>query len=94
MVIKISNFHWDESNVSHIARHNITPDEVEEAFLDAIHRKGREGRLLSYGKTDAGRYIFIVAVLSGGSVLRVITARDMTKSERRYYLQEKGGSKK
>ena len=53
--MKIISFDWDERNIDHIARHNITPDEAEEAFLDALFRKGREGRLLVYGVTDPGR---------------------------------------
>jgi len=38
--MKIISFDWDERNIDHIARHNITPDEAEEAFLDALFRKG------------------------------------------------------
>lgn len=36
------------------------PDEAEEAFLDALFRKGRDGRLLVYGVTDTGRFLFVV----------------------------------
>lgn len=88
--MKINKFDWDDRNIDHIARHNITPDEAEEVFLDALFRKGREGRLLVYGVTDPGRFILVVAALKSGGVVRVITARDMTQSERRYYLREKG----
>ncbi|MFZ5646084.1 MAG: BrnT family toxin [Bacillota bacterium] len=88
--MRITKFDWDERNIDHIARHNITPDEAEEAFLYALFRKCREGRLLVYGVTDPGRFIFVVAALKPGGVVRVITARDMTQSERRYYLREKG----
>ncbi len=88
--MKISKFDWDDRNIEHISRHNITPDEAEEAFLYALFRKGREGRLLVYGVTDPGRFILVVAALKPGGIVRVITARDMTQSERRYYLREKG----
>ncbi|WP_347489189.1 BrnT family toxin [Desulfoscipio sp. XC116] len=88
--MKINKFNWDDKNINHIARHNITPDEAEEAFLDALFRKGREGRLLVYGVTDPGRFILVVAGLKSDGVVRVITARDMTQSERRYYLRERG----
>lgn len=87
--MKIKSFDWDKRNIEHIARHNITPDEAEEAFLDALYRKGRDGRLLVYGVTDPGRFILVVAVLNPGGMVRVITARDMTQSERRYYLRER-----
>lgn len=63
---------------------------MKEAFLDALFRKGRDGRLLVYGVTDPGRYLFVVAALKQDGVVRVITARDMSNSEKRYYLREKG----
>jgi len=88
--MKIRGFTWNDQNIKHIARHHLTPDEVEEVFLDAIFRKGRESRLIVYGISNVGRYIFIVAAIKPGGLIRVITARDMTKSERRYYLKEKG----
>lgn len=88
--MKIRSFDWDDKNIEHIARHHVTPDEVEEAFLGALFRKGREGRLLVYGVSDAGRFIFIAAALKPGGVIRVITSRGLTQSERRYYLGEKG----
>ncbi|MHB1405152.1 MAG: BrnT family toxin [Desulfitobacteriaceae bacterium] len=80
-------FDWNDANIEHIARHNVIPDEAEEAFLDALFRKRRDGRLLVYGVTDPGRYIFIVVALKPDGVVRVITARDMSHSERRYYLR-------
>ena len=88
--MKINSFDWDNGNTEHIARHNVSIDEAEEAFIDALFRKGREGRLLVYGVTDSGRFILVVAVLKPCGVVRVITSRDMTQSERRYYLREKG----
>jgi len=31
------DFNWDEGNMAHIARHDVTPDEAEEAILgDAL----------------------------------------------------------
>lgn len=59
--MKIKSFDWDDRNIDHIARHNVTPDEAEEAFLDALFRKGREGRLLVYGVTDTGRFILVLS---------------------------------
>lgn len=88
--MKINRFDWNDANIDHIARHNVTTDEAEEAFLDALLRKGRDGRLLVYGVTDPGRYLFVVAALKQDGVVRVITARDMSNSEKRYYLREKG----
>jgi hypothetical protein len=50
-------------------------------------RTGREGTLEVYGRTDAGRRLLVVVVDEGRGVCFVVTARDMTDSERR--LDEK-----
>ena len=79
---------WDEKNIAHIARHNVTVDEVEQAvFAPRIRlRKGR-GTNIYYllGGTEAGRYLFIVLLEIGKSSARVITARDMSKKEKKWY---------
>lgn len=90
IILKIRSFDWDNRNIEHIDRHNVTLDEAEEVFIGALFRKGREGKLLVYGVTDSGRFLLVVAALKSGGVIRVVTARDMTQSERRYYLREKG----
>lgn len=86
----IRHFDWNEINIAHIARHNVSPDEVETAFENALFRKGRDGRYLVYGTTDSGRYLFIVIVVDKSGLARVITARNMMPTEKRYYNKEKG----
>ena len=84
--MRIKDFKWDDENVSHIARHNIDPDEVEEAcYQRPFVLKGREGRYLVYGQAEDGRYLLVVGHYLGQGVFRVITARDMSDSERRLY---------
>ena len=82
--MRITDFEWDDENIEHIADHGVSPEEVEEA---CYHRpyvlKGREGRYLVYSQTGDGRYLLTVAVYRGQGIIRVITARDMTESERR-----------
>ncbi|HID64113.1 MAG TPA: BrnT family toxin [Anaerolineae bacterium] len=39
--------------------------------------------------TDGGRYLFVVFTWKASEVVRVITARDMTQSERRFYSRRK-----
>ena len=86
----ITRLKWDPQNVEHIAKHAITPKEVEEAIFesDVLVRLGRSSYYYILGTTRSGRYIFIVIALSGrpGEAV-VITARDMTKKERQYYRQ-------
>ncbi|MCI0603135.1 BrnT family toxin [bacterium] len=73
-------------------QHGAYPDEIEEIFyIKNKLRKTREDRYLLYGMTDEGRYLFVVFVVSrlaGKNVARVISARDMTKKEKSYYLKK------
>ena len=84
--MRIKSFEWNEGNVSHIARHNVTPEEVEETcFNDPLILKARGNRYLALGRAESGRYLTIVFEVKFGGIARVITARDMMDRERRYY---------
>ena len=52
-------------------------------FVDKII-KG-EDLFIGFGRTDAGRYLSILMVLKKDKRALVISARDMTKRERRKY---------
>lgn len=79
-------FEWDEGNIAHILRHNLVPDEVEEACVNNPYvRKSAVRRYLVYGVTDSGRHIFIVGMNKGKGIFRTITARDMTEREKSLY---------
>ena len=82
----IRTFDWDNVNVEHIARHSVDPTEAE-MICRGSHMilRGREGRHLVYGQTEAGRYLTIILKSMGSGTVRIITARDMTHSERRLY---------
>ena len=44
----IRGFVWDDENVAHIARHGVTPDEVEEVLVgDALVLRGPDNRYLA-----------------------------------------------
>lgn len=55
-----------------------------------LYQRSREGKYIAYGATEDGRYLFIVFVIKDNSRIRVISARDMNKSEKRYYKKRKG----
>jgi uncharacterized DUF497 family protein len=85
---RIEGFIWREWVVDKlVTRHSVTPDEVEEAFFRSPLkvRKASLGKYLLYGTADSGRYLFVVFAWHESKV-RVITARDMTKGERRFFL--------
>ena len=77
--------------MGHIARHGVKPDEAEEVFQnEPIFRKGRSWFHTVYGCTGEGRYLFVVYVRKSGGVVRIITARQMTLAEKRYYRRQRG----
>jgi hypothetical protein len=65
--MRIERLLWPEERIDHIARHGVTPDEVEEAcFGKPFARRSRsEGENPVYyvlGQTNAGRYLFCVVI--------------------------------
>ena len=58
------DFEWDDDNVEHLARHHITPEEVEEVFAaPVVRRRGgtdAPDRFRVLGRTSAGRYLAVV----------------------------------
>ncbi len=75
------------------SKHHVFFNEVEEACLsDQRHiRRSREELYKVFSQTTAGRYILVVLVNLGGGNWRIVTAREMTDSERRLYIKESGG---
>ena len=90
--MKIQNITWDQETVDHIARHAVSPEEVEQVLFNdedvPIIMRGRENKYLIYGETDSGRFLFIVWV-SKYRKTRIITARDMTIKEKQFYRKRK-----
>jgi uncharacterized DUF497 family protein len=85
-------FQWDAGNSPKIwDRHRVTPAECEEVFLnrplivrgDEAH-SAAEQRLYALGRTDSGRLLFAAFTIRG-PLIRVISARDMSRKERRIY---------
>jgi uncharacterized protein len=95
---RIVGFDRDEGNARKSAdKHGASQTEAEQAFLneplvvatDAGHSES-ETRFHALGRTDEGRALHLTFTLrSGGTLLRVISARDMSRKERTRYAQEK-----
>src|SRR5713226_5396604 len=90
----IEGFQWDEANASkNWARHQVSQTEAEQVFLNRPvivignpTRSVEEVRHFAFGSTDAGRLLSVVFTRRG-SLLRVISARPMSRRERRAYGQ-------
>ncbi len=85
--MEISEFEWDDHNIEHIARHQVSPDEVEDVAFDDEPwiRRGKKGTRYMLGFTIGGRYLFVVYVLKRNGVARAITAMDMDHKTRKLY---------
>ncbi len=91
-LVACTGFDWDESNAAkNWERHQVTPEEAEDVFfhdpfvlrLDPEHSR-REKRYWALGKTAAERELFVAFTIRG-KLIRVISARDMSRKEREEY---------
>jgi uncharacterized DUF497 family protein len=93
----IRGFQWDEGNSEkNWRRHRVTQVEAEQVFINrpvVVRRDpkhaGTEVRYFALGRTDVNRNLAIVFTLRGSS-LRVISARPMSRRERKVYGQGQG----
>ena len=89
-----TGFQWDAGNAEkNWALHQVSQGECEQVFFnrpllvapDLGHSEG-EPRYAAMGHTHAGRGLAVVFTIRGTQV-RVISARDMSRRERRIYEQ-------
>jgi len=87
-------FDWDDANRDHIARHQVSVEEVEQVVendpldIEAETMEGEE-RISSIGRTDQGRFLVVVTTLRE-TRLRVITAFSAPKNLIDLYFTHKG----
>jgi hypothetical protein len=92
--MKIHAFVWPDDRIDHIARHGVSPDEVEEvcfgsAFVQRAKAAGENPVYYVLGQTAAGRYLFCVVIRFPDGTAYPVTARPMTEQEKRRYRQWK-----
>jgi uncharacterized DUF497 family protein len=85
--METDEFEWDDHNIKHIAKHGVLPVEIEEIAFDDEPwiKKGRNDTRYMLGYTVSGRYLFVVYVLKGKGIARVITSLDMDEKTRKLY---------
>lgn len=87
--MRIKYLVWDNENIKHILRHNVTQKEVEEVCKGRFwFRKGKDKRCIFFGQTFSGRYIFLVMRDLAKGNFRPVTARDMTEREKKSYRKK------
>ena len=91
----IVGFDWDDGNARKNEKHGVSQSEAEQVLfnhplllLEDARHGGQELRYHALGKTHAGRRLHITFTLRGdGTLIRVISARDMHRKERSIYEQ-------
>lgn len=85
-------FDWSGGNAEkNWKRHGVAPAEAEQVFFnsplvwdeDPAH-SATERRFFALGQTDEGRGLFVAFTMRGRR-LRVVSARDMSRKERKAY---------
>lgn len=91
----VTGFEWDDGNARKNERHGVTMAEAEQVFFhqpllllaDERHSQ-QESRFHALGKTGSGRLLHLTFILRrANTLIRIISARDMHRKERRIYEQ-------
>lgn len=88
-MVRVKDLVWDKWNVNHIAKHKVIPEQVETALKDKKKKvlKTYKGRLLVLGRAKE-RLLTVVLAPEQKQQYYVVTARDMSKKERRLYRSD------
>jgi hypothetical protein len=89
-------FEWDpEKAASNVAKHGVTFEEAQTVFQDDLfvafedpdHSQG-ESRLIILGQSTTKSRLLVVAYTERRKAIRLISAREATRKERRAYEEE------
>ncbi len=95
---RIVGFQWDAGNARKSTdKHGVEQAEAEETFLNEplivaqdLRHSELESRYHALGATHAGRRLHITfTVRASGTLIRIISARDMSSKERALYAQNR-----
>jgi len=89
------SFEWDEGNINkNWDKHRAHYLECEEIFFNEpimtkVEKRevSQEERVSALGVTNEGRFLFVVFTMRRGRI-RVVSARDMNKKERKIYHEK------
>lgn len=93
LLSKCTSFQWDEHNAGKIwVKHQVSVSECEQTFFnrplvvaDDVKHSAHENRFYALGSTNLGRLLFVVFTVRQ-ELIRVISARDMSRKERKVFL--------
>lgn len=93
--LPVQRFEWDPDKASHnLAKHGVTFEEAQTAFADTLflafedpNHSSEEQRFLLMGHSDRGR-LLVVAYTERRARVRLISAREATRRERKAYEED------
>jgi uncharacterized DUF497 family protein len=85
-------FEWNTLKAAgNLRKHGVSFDEAASVFFDPLSATGNdpdhsleENRFVTFGKSSPGR-LLVVAHTGQGDTIRIITAREATRAERKLY---------
>lgn len=91
--MKIENFIWLQDIIDKLTfKHQVDISEVEEVFdtrpkIRFVQKGDRKGEdlYIALGRSEAGRYLTVVFIHKKNNDALIVSARDMTKKERKQY---------
>ena len=92
LLASCTGFEWDEGNLlKNWEKHDVSGSECEQVFFNRplvaepdVKHSGREQRFYVLGQTDSGRRLYLVFTVRD-HLIRVISARELSRKERRVY---------
>jgi uncharacterized DUF497 family protein len=88
-------FEWDKGNeLKNWEAHGVKRTEAEQVFFNHpllvfdTYFQNEEQRFLALGVTNSGRFLTIVFTIRKKKFIRVISARDMSRKERKAYEKQ------
>jgi uncharacterized DUF497 family protein len=92
----VIGFDWDQDNITkNWYKHSVYYLEAEEIFFNKpliiaidVKHSINEKRYYALGITNKQRYLFIVFTIRKSNLIRIISARDMNKNERKKYNEK------
>lgn len=93
-LLNCTGFDWDSGNIEkNWLKHKVSPVECEQVFFNKalfaedVRHSQREKRYYALGLTNNKRPLFVAFTIRR-SLIRVISARDMSKKERKIYEEQ------
>lgn len=91
-LLDCTGFQWDDGYADkNWSKHRVSRTECEQVFFnqpllvtDDLEHSKLEDRCYALGRTDGDRLLFVVFTIRT-TLIRVISARDMTRRERKVY---------